>query len=190
VDPAKLDAAALLTIPVTVKADLIRQPDDFLCADTERHLATRTTGTTGRPAEIWLSRYEMELWPALGALATILQNDMRATDVMQVNISSRATVSIALDVAGCRLVGAGCRVLGIVPHDEALDKPDRRQRDDPVDERELPSPSWSSRPGGAASARPTSPCAASWPAASACPRAWPAPRARRSAWRPSRTRSA
>jgi len=73
---------------VTVKADLIRQPTDFLCADAPRHLATRTTGTTGRPAEIWLSRYEMELWPAIGALAAVVRDDFRPTDTMQVNMSS------------------------------------------------------------------------------------------------------
>ncbi|HEY3607172.1 MAG TPA: AMP-binding protein [Pseudonocardiaceae bacterium] len=121
INPAKLDLAGLQAIPVTVKADLIRQPADFQCVDVPRHLATRTTGTTGRPAEIWLSRYEIELWSALGALASVLRDALRPTDVMQVNISSRATVSVHLDVGGCRLAGAGCRVQGIVPMDEALD---------------------------------------------------------------------
>jgi phenylacetate-coenzyme A ligase PaaK-like adenylate-forming protein len=104
-----------------VKADLIRQPADFLCADAPRHLATRTTGTTGKPAEIWLSRYEMTMWPALGALTAVLRGDVRTTDVMQVNISSRSTASVQLDVASLRLAHAGCRMLGIVPADEALD---------------------------------------------------------------------
>lgn len=121
VRPEKLDLVGMQSIPVTVKADLIRQPADFRCTDVARHLATRTTGTTGRPAEIWLSRYEMAMWPALGALAGVLRDHLRPSDVMQVNISSRSTAAVHLDVAGCRLVGAGCRVLGIVPADEALD---------------------------------------------------------------------
>jgi phenylacetate-coenzyme A ligase PaaK-like adenylate-forming protein len=119
--PAKLDLAGLQAVPVTVKADLIRQPADFQCVDVPRHLATRTTGTTGRPAEIWLSRYEIELWPALAALSGVLRDALRPTDVMQVNVSSRATASVHLNVGGCRLAGAGCRVQGIVPVDEALD---------------------------------------------------------------------
>jgi phenylacetate-coenzyme A ligase PaaK-like adenylate-forming protein len=121
VRPDKLDVAGMRAIPVTVKGDLIRQADDFQCADVPRYLATRTTGTTGRPAEVWLSRYEMELWPAIGALAAVLRDDFRPNDVMQVNVSSRATAAVSLDVAVCRLIGTGCRLLGLVPPDEALD---------------------------------------------------------------------
>ncbi|MFI9388381.1 phenylacetate--CoA ligase family protein [Kutzneria sp. NPDC052558] len=121
VRPDRLDVAGLGAIPVTVKNDLIARPAEFQCGDVARHLSTRTTGTTGRPAEIWLSRYEMELWPALIALSGVLRDDLRPSDVMQVNISSRQTAAVHLDVASCRLVGAGCRVLGVVPVDEALD---------------------------------------------------------------------
>ncbi len=121
VDPAKLDLAGLAKFPVTVKADLLGAPEDFQCADVTRHLATRTTGTTGRPVEIWLSRYEMALWPAMGALASVLRDTLRPTDTYQVNISSRQTAAVNLDVAICSLVGAGCRLLGLVPPDEALD---------------------------------------------------------------------
>jgi len=120
-DLAKLDVAGLRAIPVTVKADLIGQPGDFRCTDVPAYLATRTTGTTGRPAEVWLSRYEMELWPALGALASVLRGELLPGDVMQVNISSRGTVAMHLSAAACRLAGAGCRPLGIVPPEAALD---------------------------------------------------------------------
>ncbi len=121
VQPDKLDAQTLRRIPVTVKADLIRAPAEFQCADASRHLATRTTGTTGRPAEIWLSRYEIELWSGVGALAALLRNDLRPSDLMQVNVSSRATASVQLDVATLSLLHAGTRILGLVPPDEALD---------------------------------------------------------------------
>jgi phenylacetate-coenzyme A ligase PaaK-like adenylate-forming protein len=121
VRPNRLDLAGLSAIPVTLKRDLVERADDFQCADVPRFLATRTTGTTGRPAEIWLSRYEMDLWPALGALAGVLRGELLPDDILQVNVSSRATGSVQLNVAGCRLVGAACRVLGIVPPDEALD---------------------------------------------------------------------
>jgi phenylacetate-CoA ligase len=120
-DPAKLDVAGLRAIPVTVKAELIERPGDFRCTDVPAYLATRTTGTTGRPAEVWLSRYEMELWPALGALSSVLRDELRPGDVMQVNLSSRATAALHLSGAGCRLARAGFRPLGIVPPSEALD---------------------------------------------------------------------
>ena len=117
----RLDLAGMRAIPVTLKRDLVERADDFQCADVARYLATRTTGTTGRPAEIWLSRYEMELWPALGALAGLIRGELGQDDIQQVNVSSRSTASVHLNVAGCRLIGAACRVLGIVPVDEALD---------------------------------------------------------------------
>lgn len=117
----KLDVAGLAAIPVTVKSELVSRQAEFLCADAERHLTTRTTGTTGRPAEIWLSRYEIDLWSALGALSGVLRDELRPSDVMQVHSSSRATAAVHLDVGTCRLAGAGCRVLGIVPPDDALD---------------------------------------------------------------------
>ncbi|HEX6527105.1 MAG TPA: AMP-binding protein [Streptosporangiaceae bacterium] len=120
-DPDKLDVAGLRAIPVTVKADLVERPGDFRCTDVPAYLATRTTGTTGRPTEVWLSRYEMELWPALGALAAVLRGDLRPGDVMQVNLSSRSTVAVHLAAASCRLAGAGCRPLGVVPPEAALD---------------------------------------------------------------------
>ncbi|MDQ3896670.1 MAG: AMP-binding protein [Actinomycetota bacterium] len=122
VPAARIDLAAMRRIPVTTKRDLIERPRDFLCADVAPHLATRTTGTTGRPAEIWLSRYEMELWPALGALSAVLRDELRPSDLMQVNMSSRATAAMHLSAATCRLTGTGCRLLGIVPPDDALDR--------------------------------------------------------------------
>jgi phenylacetate-CoA ligase len=121
VDPAKLDVAGLRAIPATVKADLIERPADFRCTDVPACLATRTTGTTGRPAEVWLSRYEMELWSALGALGSVLRGELRPGDVMQVNLSSRSALSMNLAVSGCRLAGAGCRPLGIVSAETSLD---------------------------------------------------------------------
>lgn len=121
IDVGHLDVDRLAAVPVTVKRDIVEHAADFRCRDAQPYLATRTTGSTGRPAEVWLSRYEMQLWPAIGALAAVLRDDMRASDVLQVNISSRATAAVTLDLAVCRLIGAGCRLLGVVPPDEALD---------------------------------------------------------------------
>ncbi|MFL6137751.1 MAG: phenylacetate--CoA ligase family protein [Frankiaceae bacterium] len=121
VRPDQLDLDGLRAIPVTVKRDLVERQRDFHCADVAPQLTTRTTGTTGRPAEIWLSRYELALWSGLGALSGVLRRELLPTDVLQVNLSSRATLSVHLNAAVCRLVGACSRVLGIVPPDEALD---------------------------------------------------------------------
>jgi phenylacetate-coenzyme A ligase PaaK-like adenylate-forming protein len=119
--PRRFDADALRRVPVTTKRDLIARPAEFRCAGIAPYLATRTTGTTGRPAEIWLSRYELEVWSGLGALGAVLRQDLRRDDMLQISVSSRATAAVHLNAATCRLVGAGCRVLGVVPPDEALD---------------------------------------------------------------------
>jgi phenylacetate-coenzyme A ligase PaaK-like adenylate-forming protein len=119
--PGDLDLDGLRAIPVTTKRDLIERPGDFRCADVPVHLTTRTTGTTGRPAEIWLSRYEMELWPALGALTAVMRDELRPDDVLQVNMNSGAIAATHLAAATCRLAGTGCRLLGVVSPDEALD---------------------------------------------------------------------
>lgn len=121
VDPDRFDQDTLRTIPVTVKRDLIDRQADFQCSGVMPHLSTRTTGTTGKPAEIWMSRYELELWSGLSALSCILRDEIRPTDLMQVNTSSRATAAVHLNTAVCRMAGARSRLLGVIPPDEALD---------------------------------------------------------------------
>ncbi|HEU5269602.1 MAG TPA: AMP-binding protein [Jatrophihabitans sp.] len=121
VDPDRFDQEMLRTIPVTVKRDLVDRQADFQCSGVAPHLSTRTTGTTGRPAEIWMSRYELELWSGLSALSCILRDEIRPTDLMQVNTSSRATAAVHLNTAVCRLAGARSRLLGVIPPDESLD---------------------------------------------------------------------
>ena len=113
-DPKTLALEDLPRIPVTTKGDLIAEPGSFLTDGAEPHLTTRTTGTTGRPAEVWLSRYELRLWPALAALSGLLRDELRTDDCMQINISSRATAAVQQNMAVCRLVGARARPLGIV----------------------------------------------------------------------------
>lgn len=119
--PRTADTTTLLDLPVTTKDDVVARPRDFVCHGSRPHLATRTTGTTGRALEIWLSRYELEVAAALGALSAVLHDELHTDDVMQVHVSSRATAAVQLASLTCRLVGARCRVLGIVPVDDALD---------------------------------------------------------------------
>jgi phenylacetate-coenzyme A ligase PaaK-like adenylate-forming protein len=120
-DPATLAPEQMPEIPATTKRDLMADPAGFLVEGVTPHIVTRTTGTTGNPVEIWLSRYEMELWPALAALSGLLRDEIRPDDCMQVNISSRATSAMHQNVSVCRLVGAGVRPMGIVPVEESLD---------------------------------------------------------------------
>ena len=108
-------------LPATRKQDLITRQADFLARGSKPFLTTRTTGTTGKPAEVWLSRYEVELWPAVAALSGLLRGEIGPADCLQVNISSRATAAVQMNLSVCRLVGARSRMLGVVPVDTSLD---------------------------------------------------------------------
>ncbi len=121
IDPQKLTVDQMAGVPVTVKGDLTAAPSDFITDGSQPYVSTRTTGTTGRPAEVWLSRYELELWPAMAALSGLLRGELGPEDCMQINISSRATAAVQQNLAVCRLVGARSRMLGVVPADESLD---------------------------------------------------------------------
>lgn len=116
----RLTSADLPRIPVTRKGDLRDRPLDFVCG--HPYIATPTTGTSGRPVRIWLSRYEMGLWPALIALSMLLRGELGPDDCMQLNVSSRATSTVEQAIRLCGLTGAACRVVGLVPPDECLDQ--------------------------------------------------------------------
>jgi phenylacetate-coenzyme A ligase PaaK-like adenylate-forming protein len=118
--PKGLTLEDMARIPVTTKGELVSRPADFIVDGAQPHVTTRTTGTTGRPAEVWLSRYELTLWPALAALSGLLRGEIGPADCMQINISSRATAAMAQNMAVCRLVGARTRPLGVVPPAESL----------------------------------------------------------------------
>jgi phenylacetate-CoA ligase len=121
VAPDKLTLEELNRLPVTRKQDLHARPADFIADGSRPYVATRTTGTTGRPTQIWLSRQEVELWPSLAALSGLLRGEIGPDDCMQINISSRATAAVQQNMVVCALVGARCVVLGLVPPDESLD---------------------------------------------------------------------
>lgn len=121
IDPDHLTVEQMPDVPATLKCDLVARPSDFLATGSTPFISTRTTGTTGRPAEVWLSRYELQLWPAMAALSGLLRDEIGPEDCMQVNISSRATAAVQLNLAVCRLAGARSRILGVVPADESLD---------------------------------------------------------------------
>jgi phenylacetate-CoA ligase len=121
VDVAKLTPDLMTSIPLTTKADLVRRGPEFRCEDVAPYLSTRTTGTTGKPTEIWASVYEATLWPALAALSGLLRGEIHPDDCMQVSISSRATAAIQHNIEVCRLVGTRTRILGQVPPGQCLD---------------------------------------------------------------------
>ncbi len=121
INPDKITVDQMLELPITVKKDLQEHSQELIATDSKPYITTRTTGTTGQPVEIWLSKYEYELWPAMGALSGLLRKEIGPQDYLQLNISSRATIAVQQAVTACRLLGTRIRVLGTIPPDESLD---------------------------------------------------------------------
>jgi phenylacetate-CoA ligase len=120
IDPSAVTTQTIQNLPLTGKSDVLSRAADFIADDSRPFLSTRSTGTTGQPVAIWMSRYEAELWPALGALAGLLRGEIVEGDCMQVNVSSRATAAVQQNVSICRLAGATCHVLGLIPAAESV----------------------------------------------------------------------
>jgi phenylacetate-CoA ligase len=120
IDPSAVSTRTIENMPLTRKSDVQTRVADFIADGSRPFLATRSTGTTGQPVAIWMSRYEAELWPALAALAGLLRGEIAEDDCMQINVSSRATAAVQQNVSICRLVGATCHVLGLIPAAESV----------------------------------------------------------------------
>jgi phenylacetate-CoA ligase len=120
IDPSAVNTRTIEKLPLTRKSDVLSRTADFIADGSRPFLSTRSTGTTGQPVAIWMSRYEAELWPALGALAGLLRGEITEHDCMQVNVSSRATAAVQQNVGVCRLAGAACHVLGLIPAAESV----------------------------------------------------------------------
>ena len=108
IDLRRLTLSQFQTLPLTTKADLVNRGPDLICHGATPYLSTRTTGTTGKRPEIWMSAYEARLSQALGALSGLLRGELRPSDCLQVNISSRATAAVQHAVETSRL-GRGPR---------------------------------------------------------------------------------
>jgi phenylacetate-coenzyme A ligase PaaK-like adenylate-forming protein len=121
INPKTVTLDTIGAIPLTSKADVMAAGTELVADGAEPVLATRTTGTSGKPLMIWMSRYESELWPALAALGGILRDEIRPDDHMLVNVSSRATAAVQQNIFVCELVGAQCQVLGIIPPEDTLE---------------------------------------------------------------------
>ena len=120
VDPARLSAETMRAVPPTSREHLVPGRRDLVCG--APFLSARTTGTTGPPAEVWLSRDELARWPALIALSVVLRGELGARDHVMVCRNPLAAAAVQMDVEMCRLAGAACSVVGLVAPDEALDR--------------------------------------------------------------------
>jgi len=119
-DELTLDRSAEL--PPTPKSTLRSLPEAFISQRAEPVFQAWTTGTTGTPASIWFSAYELELAAALSALSYLVNLTIGPDDVLGVCISSRAALGVQNTMLSCRLVGAACFLTGMVDPAETLSR--------------------------------------------------------------------
>lgn len=109
-------------LPPTTKDAVRGLPEVFVSDRAHPTFQAWTTGTTGRPTSFWFSTYEIDLAAGLSALAFIQNVGLGPSDVVQVCISSRATLGIQNTMRACQMIGAGAFLSGFVHPGENLER--------------------------------------------------------------------
>ncbi|MEV4806863.1 AMP-binding protein [Nonomuraea sp. NPDC049421] len=122
VDPAAIGLDQLSQVATTPKSALRGAGPAFVSDVSEPVLMAQTTGTTGTPAIVWFSRYELELAAVLSAISYLMVGDTREHHVGLSCISSRATVGLVTAQRALTMVGAGFIAQGLVDPGIALDR--------------------------------------------------------------------
>lgn len=118
--PDDLELSTLDTLPVTPKEALRALPEAFVDRRVRPWYRAETTGTTGEPTAVWFSRYEADLFSAMTAVSLLIDFDLGADDVVQLNLSSRAMFGIHCVLNATALIGATANSVGLVAPEVAL----------------------------------------------------------------------
>jgi phenylacetate-coenzyme A ligase PaaK-like adenylate-forming protein len=114
-DPAGVTAETLAdAVAVTPKSALKSALFSFVSDRSAPVMMAHTTGTTGVPAGVWFSRYELDVVTTIDALSEMLTGGLRPRHVVG-NFSSSRSALPTYDVQRTSLlVGNGCLQIGIV----------------------------------------------------------------------------
>jgi phenylacetate-coenzyme A ligase PaaK-like adenylate-forming protein len=119
-DPRRLTYDDIATIPLTPKRDLRHDPDAFVSHAARPYLRALTTGTTGWPTSVSFSSYELQVSSALTALASLMNGDLMAEDIVQISASSRGTLGNVCLAGACAHIGAQVYLAGVIEPAAAL----------------------------------------------------------------------
>ncbi|MDQ4097870.1 MAG: AMP-binding protein [Actinomycetota bacterium] len=120
IDPAKIDFEDIATIPLTTKDAVRDNPEAFIRRTAKFGSRSTTTGTTGWPTSIYFSHDEMRTMAALSSLSSLSRGLIAADDLVQINISTRATIGVRGVAAACDGIGAGLYICGLVSPEHTL----------------------------------------------------------------------
>ena len=132
VDPSSLRSLAdLRRLPITRRADLEARPEDFLsrAPGLSPAVALRTSGTTGRPLELYLTADEFDYYVAVQALSGMSLGFLGPAHVLQVHLSLDTSIASRLFTEAARRTGALVLNLGVTGDlDRSLDSLTRERR--------------------------------------------------------------
>ncbi|MGH9279961.1 MAG: phenylacetate--CoA ligase family protein [Acidimicrobiales bacterium] len=120
IDPRKLSFDDISELPLTPKEALRDNPEAFVRRTAKLGARTTTTGTTGWPTSVYQSHDEMRTMAALSSLSSLSRGLIAPDDLVQINISTRATIGVRGVAAACDGIGAGLYICGLVSPDHTL----------------------------------------------------------------------
>jgi phenylacetate-CoA ligase len=113
VDPKRLRESDIGRLPLTTKDDVRADPDAFVAARARPTLLATTTGTTGLPASIAFSAYELRVAVSISALGSLVGGHLDPADVVLMTTSATAVLG-NLGLAGaCARIGAAAEIAGV-----------------------------------------------------------------------------
>jgi len=119
-DPSRLTREQIASIPLTPKDALRHDPDAFVRRGAKPRLRAMTTGTTGWPTSVHFSDDEMRAIVAITSSHILLRQLVEPDDIVQVCISSRATLALHSVLGTCARIGAPAHIAGLVDPVHAL----------------------------------------------------------------------
>ncbi len=128
VNPAKLTLEDIVELPLTSKDAVRDNPEAFIRRTAKLGSRSTTTGTTGWPTSIYFSHDEMRTMAALSSLSSLSRGLIAADDLVQINISTRATIGVRGVAAACDGIGAGLYICGLVSPEHTLKMLTERHR--------------------------------------------------------------
>jgi phenylacetate-CoA ligase len=122
ISPQDITIDTIGRIPPTSKDALRGAPGSFVSEAAEAVLLVPTTGTTGLPTNLWLSRHELDLYAALNAISLMVNGGLRSHHVLTSAVTSRSTLPAVNTARALSLIGAGYIPLGTVDPRIVLDR--------------------------------------------------------------------
>lgn len=120
VDPAKLTYKDIARVPVTAKETLRDNPEAFVRRTAKVATRVTSTGTTGWPTSVYFSEYELHVIGAFAAFAYMTERRLDPDDIVQIAITTRATLGMLTVTRGCAAVGMAVHPAGMLSPDHTL----------------------------------------------------------------------